>query len=173
MEVDKLAVMEMIHNVNFFPDQCFFHGMTNGDELGSKYMLSLQFSTPMDYAKGSSTNLLEYVIVVIHTVLCLDFHWLRNIFGIDIKDKLVIISNFTFLSSDFLASVRVNFVLSSSSLLLENSLCLAKSTLIAGIWATIHVLSKHSESVFIARNQASYRHQSEASMPNTAPTGHR
>ena len=109
MEIDKLAVMEMIHNVNFFPDQCFFHGMTNGNELGSKYMLSLQFSTPMDNTKGSSANLLEYVVVVIYTVLCLNFHWLRNIFGIDIKDKLVIISDFTFLSSDLLSCVWVNW----------------------------------------------------------------
>jgi len=165
--------MEMVHYVNFFPDQCLFHCMTNWNELGSKYMLGLQFATSMNNSKCSSSNLFQNVIVIIHTVLCLDLHRLRNIFGINVKYKLVIISNFTLLSSDLLACVRINFVLSPGSLLLENSLSLAKTTLITSIRATIHILSEHSEPVLIAGNQAGHRHQSKASMANTAPASHR
>ena len=100
--------MEMVHNVNFFPYQCLLHGMANWNELGSKHMLSLQFSTSMNHSEGSSANFFQNVVVVIDTVLSLDLNRLRNIFGIYIKDKLVIISDFTLLSSDLFACVRIN-----------------------------------------------------------------
>ena len=47
MEIDQLAVMEMVHNVNLLPDQGLLHGVTNGDELGSIHVLGLQLSAPM------------------------------------------------------------------------------------------------------------------------------
>ena len=108
MEVDKLAMMEMIHNVNFFPDQCFFHGMTNGDELGSKHMLCLQLTASVDNTKCSSSDLLQDLIVVIHAVLGLDLHRLGYVLCIDVEHKLVVIPDFTFLSANLLASFRVN-----------------------------------------------------------------
>ena len=108
MKIDKLAMVEVVHYINFFSDQCLFHGMTNWNELGSKYMLSLKFTTSVNNSKGTSSNLFKYVIMVIDTVLGLDLNWLRNVFSINIKDKLVIVSDFTLLSSDLLASLGIN-----------------------------------------------------------------
>ena len=48
MEIDQLAVMQMIHDVNLLPDQGLFHGVANRDELGGVHMLSLQLSAAVD-----------------------------------------------------------------------------------------------------------------------------
>ena len=47
VEVDELAVMEMVHDVDLLADQSLLHGVTNGDELGSIHVLGLQLSAPM------------------------------------------------------------------------------------------------------------------------------
>ena len=47
MEVDELAVMEMVHDVDLLADQSLLHGVTNGDELGSIHVLGLQLSASM------------------------------------------------------------------------------------------------------------------------------
>ena len=108
MEVDQLAVMEMVHDVNLLPDQGLLHGVTNGDELGSKDMLGLEFSASVNNSKGSSSDLLQHLIVIIDTVLSLDLHRLRNVLGVDIKNKLIIVTNFTLLTTDLLSSFRIN-----------------------------------------------------------------
>ena len=47
MQVDELAVMEMVHDVDLLADQSLLHGVTNGDELCSIHVLGLQLSAPM------------------------------------------------------------------------------------------------------------------------------
>ena len=108
MQVDELAMMKVVHNVNFLPYQCLFHGMTNWNELGSEYMLGLQFATSMDNSKGPGTDLFQDVVMIIDTVFGLDLNRLRDILSINIKDKLVIVSDFTLLSSNLLACIRIN-----------------------------------------------------------------
>ena len=100
--------MQMIHDVNLFPDEGLLHGMANGDELGSKDMLGLQFSTSVHNSKCSSSNFFKDFIMIINTVLTLDLNGLRYVLSINIKDKLVIVSDFTLLASDLLASLRIN-----------------------------------------------------------------
>jgi hypothetical protein len=73
-------------------------------------MLSLQLSAPVDHAKGSCANLLENVIVIVHAVLCLDLDGLRDVLGVDVKHKLVVVPDLTLLTTDFLASFRINFI---------------------------------------------------------------
>ena len=108
MEVDELAVMEMVHDVDLFPDQSLLHGVTNWNEFCSVNVLSLQFSATMDNSEGSSSNFFKDVIMIIDTVLGFDFHRSWNVFGIDVEDKLVIVPDLTFLASDLLASFRIN-----------------------------------------------------------------
>ena len=63
----------------------------------------------MDNSKGTSSNLLQDVIVIIDTLLSLDVHRLRNILGIDVENELVIVLDLALLASDLLASVRINW----------------------------------------------------------------
>ena len=48
VEVDKLAVMEVVHDVNLLADKSLLHCMTNWDELSSIDMLGLELTTTMD-----------------------------------------------------------------------------------------------------------------------------
>ena len=48
VEVDELAVMEVIHDVDLLADQSLLHGVPDGDELGGVHMLSLQLSAAVD-----------------------------------------------------------------------------------------------------------------------------
>ena len=48
VEVDELAVMEVIHDVDLLADQSLLHGVPDGDELGCVHMLSLQLSATMN-----------------------------------------------------------------------------------------------------------------------------
>ena len=60
------------------------------------------------HAKRSRADLLQDVVVVVHTVLGLDLHGLRDVLGVDVEDKLVVVSDLTLLAADLLASFRIN-----------------------------------------------------------------
>ena len=108
MQVDQLVMVEMVHDINFFPNQGLFHGMRNRDKFGSKNVPCFNFSTSVDNSKRSGSNFLQYIIIVVHTLLCLYVHRLRNVFCINIEDKLIIILDLAFLTPNFLSSVRVD-----------------------------------------------------------------
>ena len=108
VEVDKLAVVEMVHDVDLFPDQSLLHGVSDGDELGSKDMLSFQFSASVDDSEGSGSNLLQDLVVIVDAVLGLDLHRLRDVLGVDIKHELVVVSDLALLTTDLLTSLRIN-----------------------------------------------------------------
>ena len=61
------------------------------------------------HAKGSSANLFENVIVIVHAVLCLDLNGLRDVLGVDVKHELVVVPDLALLTTDFLASFRINW----------------------------------------------------------------
>ena len=48
VEVDELAVVEVVHDVNLLADQSLLHGVPDRDELGGVHMLSLQLSAAVD-----------------------------------------------------------------------------------------------------------------------------
>ena len=108
VEVDKLAVVEMVHDVDLFPDQGLLHGVSNWNELSSEYMLSLQFSTSVDNSECSSSDLFQDLVVIVHAVLGLDLHWLGDVLGVDVEHELVVVPDLTLLTTDFLASFRIN-----------------------------------------------------------------
>ena len=108
MEIDQLAVMEMVHNVNLLPDQGLLHGVTNGDELGGKYVLGLELTASVDHTECSSADLLQDLVVIIHAVLGLDLHGLGDVLGVDVEHKLVVVPDLALLATDFLASFRIN-----------------------------------------------------------------
>ena len=108
VEVDKLAVVEMVHDVDLFPDQSLLHGVSDGDELGSKDMLSFQFSASVDDSEGSGSNLLQDLVVIVDAVLGLDLHGLGDVLGVDIKHELVVVSDLALLTTDLLTSLRIN-----------------------------------------------------------------
>ena len=108
MEIDQLAVMEMVHNVNLLPDQGLLHGVTNGDELGGKYVLGLELTASVDHTECSSADLLQDLVVIVDTVLGLDLHGLGDVLGVDVKHELVVVPDLTLLTTDFLASFRIN-----------------------------------------------------------------
>ena len=56
VEVDELAVMEVIHDVDLLADQSLLHGVPDGDELGGVHMLSLQLSAAMDLQRQCYQN---------------------------------------------------------------------------------------------------------------------
>jgi hypothetical protein len=51
MQVDKLAMVEVVHNVNLLADKRLLHCMSDGDELGRIDMLGLQLTAAMDLAE--------------------------------------------------------------------------------------------------------------------------
>ena len=108
MEVDELAVMEMVHDVDLFPDQSLLHGVSNWDELGSEDMLSLQFSTSVDHTECSGSDLFQDLVVIVHAVLGLDLHRLGDVLGVDVEHELVVVSDLALLATDLLAGVRIN-----------------------------------------------------------------
>ena len=108
VEVDQFAVMEMVHDVDLFPDQSLLHGVSNWDELGSEDMLSLQFSTSVDNTECSGSDLLQDLIVIVDTVLGLDLHGLGDVLGVDVKHELVVVSDLALLAADLLAGIRIN-----------------------------------------------------------------
>ena len=48
VKVYQLAVVEMVHDVDLFPDEGLLHGVADGDELGSIDVLSLQLPAAVD-----------------------------------------------------------------------------------------------------------------------------
>ena len=52
MEVDQLAMVKMVHDVNLFADERLLHRMSDGDELGGVDVLGLQLATTVDLRKG-------------------------------------------------------------------------------------------------------------------------
>ena len=56
VEVDELAVVEVVHDVNLLADQSLLHGVPDGDELGGVHMLSLQLSAAMDLQRQCYQN---------------------------------------------------------------------------------------------------------------------
>ena len=56
VEVDELAVMEVVHDVDLLADQRLLHGVPDGDELGGVHMLSLQLSAAMDLQRHCYKN---------------------------------------------------------------------------------------------------------------------
>ena len=53
-------------------------------------------------SKGSSSNLLQDVIVIIDTLLSLDVHGLRHVLGVDVEHELVVVLDLALLASDLL-----------------------------------------------------------------------
>ena len=98
----------MVHYINLFPDQSFFHGMRNRNKLGSKHVSGFDLSASVDDSKSSGSNFFQDVVIIVYTLLCFDIHRLRNVFCVNIEDKLIIIFDFAFLTSNFLSSVRVD-----------------------------------------------------------------
>ena len=60
------------------------------------------------HAKGSSANLLKDVVVIVNAVLSLDLDGLRDVLGVYVEHKLVIVPDLALLTTDFLASFRIN-----------------------------------------------------------------
>ena len=60
------------------------------------------------HAKGSSANFLKNVVVIVYAVLCLDLDRLRDVLGVDVEHKLVVVPDLALLATDFLASFRIN-----------------------------------------------------------------
>lgn len=56
VEVDELAVVEVVHDVNLLADQSLLHGVPDGDELGGVHMLSLQLSAAVDLQRRDYKN---------------------------------------------------------------------------------------------------------------------
>ena len=108
MQVNQLVMVKMVHYINLFPDQSFFHGMRNRNKLGSKHVSGFDLSASMDDSKSSGSNFFQDVVIIVYTLLCFDIHRLRNVFCVNIEDKLIIIFDFAFLTSNFLSSVRVD-----------------------------------------------------------------
>ena len=109
VEVDQFAVMEMVHDVDLFPDQSLLHGVPNWNELGSEDMLSLQFSTSVDHTECSGSDLFQDLVVIVDAVLGLDLHRLGDVLCVDVEDKLVVVSDLALLATDLLASIRINW----------------------------------------------------------------
>ena len=108
MEVDKLAVVEMVHDVNLLLDQRLLHGVADRDELGGEDVLGLQLATPVHHAECPGANLLEDLVVVVHAGLGVDLHRLGDVLGVDVEHELVVVPDLALLATDFLASFRIN-----------------------------------------------------------------
>ena len=191
VKVDQFAVMEMVHDVDLFPDQSLLHGVSNWDELGSEDMLCFQFSASVDNSESSGSDLFQDLVVIVHAVLGLDLHRLGDVLGVDVEDELVVVSDLAFLATDLLAGVRINckdrdrkvglilmiflkltLVLSSGSFLLQNSLGGDQGALVAGHGPAVDVLSEHPEPVLVAGDEAGDGDQGEPGVADPAPAGH-
>ena len=108
MKIDKFIMMQMVHDINLLSDQSLLHSMWNGDEFGGKYVSCLDLATSVDNSESSCSNFFKDVIIVVHALLSFDINRLRNVLGIDIKYELIVIFDFAFLTSNLLASIRIN-----------------------------------------------------------------
>ena len=71
-------------------------------------MTGLDLATSVDDAKGSSSDLLKDVVVVVHRILSLDVHRLRDVLGVDVEDKLVVVLHLDLLTANLFAGVRID-----------------------------------------------------------------
>ena len=82
--------------------------MRDWNELGGKDVPSLDLSATVDDAEGAGADLLEDVVVVVHALLGLDVHRLRDVLGVDVEDKLVVVLDLAFLTADLLSSLGID-----------------------------------------------------------------
>lgn len=108
MEVDQLAVVEVVHYVDLFADQRLLHRVRNGDELGGVDVSGLDLATPVDDAEGAGADLLQDVVVVVDAVPGLDVHGLGNVLGVDVEDELVVVLDLALLPSNLFTRVGIN-----------------------------------------------------------------
>ena len=90
------------------PDECLLHGMRDWNELGGKDVPSLDLSATVDDAEGAGADLLEDVVVVVHALLGLDVHRLRDVLGVNVEHKLVVVLDLAFLTADLLSSLGID-----------------------------------------------------------------
>ena len=109
VEVDELAVVEMVHDVNLLLDQRLLHGVADGDELGGEDVLCLELPAPVHHAERPGADLLEDLVVVVHAGLGVDLHGLGDVLGVDVEHELVVVLDLALLSPDLLAGVRINW----------------------------------------------------------------
>ena len=109
VEVDKLVMMQVIHDINFFTNQSFLHCMWNGDEFGSKNISCFNLAASVNHSKSSCSNFFQDIIIVVHALLGFDINRLRNVLSINIEDELVVVFDLAFLTSDLFTSVRINW----------------------------------------------------------------
>ena len=108
VEVDQLAVVEVVHDVDLLPDQCLLHGVRDRDELGGVDVSRFDLAAPVNNTEGAGTDLLQDVVVVVDAVPGLDVHGLGNVLGVDVKDELVVVLDLALLPADLLAGVGIN-----------------------------------------------------------------
>ena len=82
--------------------------MCDGDEFGGEHVARLDLAAAVDDAERARADLLEDVVVVVDAVLRLDVHRLRDVLGVDVEHKLVVVPDLALLATDFLASFRIN-----------------------------------------------------------------
>ena len=80
MEVDELAVVEVVHDVNLLANERLLHGVADGDELGGVDVAGLDLAAAVDHAERARADLLQDVVVVVHAVLGLDVHGLEKLY---------------------------------------------------------------------------------------------
>jgi hypothetical protein len=91
VEVDQLVVMQVVHDVDLLPDERLLHGVRDRDELCRVNVPGLDLSAPVDDAERARADLLQDVVAVVHALLSLDVHRLRNILGVNVEHELKII----------------------------------------------------------------------------------
>ena len=109
MKVDEFIMMQMVHDINFFSNQSFFHCVWNRDEFGCENISGFDFAASVNHSESSSSDFFKDVVIVIYALLGFYVDRLRNVLSIDIKDKLIVVLDFAFLTSDLFTGIWVDW----------------------------------------------------------------
>jgi len=77
--------MELIHYVDFVPDQIFFDVVRDRYELGGENVSGLTFPATVHHTERSGTDFLQDIVVIVYG-LRFDVHRLRHVFRVNVEN---------------------------------------------------------------------------------------
>jgi len=172
MQIDQLRMMELIHDVDLFPNQFLFHHVRHRDEFGGEYIAGGPLAATVHHAEGAGADLLEDVILIIdRRVLDIDRLW--HVLAVHVEHKLIVVARLLVVASTYLFAGRVHLVLLLLELALDHALGGDQRRHFTRIGSAVDVLCGHPEVVLVPRAQTGHRERAEPGVASPDPSAHR
>lgn len=149
VQIDQLGMVQLIHDIDLFPDQLLFHHVRHGDEFGGEYVAGGPLAASVHHAERAGADLLEDVVFVIdRRVFNLNRLW--HVLAVDVEHKLIVVARLFVVASAYLFAARVHLVLFLLELTLDHALRGDQWRHLAWIGPAINVLRAHPEIVLMS-----------------------